>query len=73
MPNGLKPSLANARYTFRRSDANQVCVKSNCFQAFESRGCLVIPSLLVSIACYIISSIIFDEKNNLCNQGFNGK
>lgn len=27
-PKGLKPSMANARCTFRGSDANQVCIKN---------------------------------------------
>lgn len=72
-PNGLKSSLANARLTFHKSDTNQVCVKSNFFQASESQGCINILSLLVSVARHLISSSVFDEKNNPCNRGFNGK
>ena len=71
VPKGLKPSLARPKRTFRGFTANSGCSKSNVFNASASLGCLINPSLLLSVTCHLICSTVFRHMNNLCNLAFN--
>jgi len=51
-PYGLNPSVAKPSRTFRGSEENSGCLKSNDFHASESLGCLKMPSYVLPDIAY---------------------
>ena len=51
LPYGLNPSVAKPSLTFRGSEANWGCLKSNVFHALESLGCLKMTSFVLLDEC----------------------
>lgn len=70
---GLNPSLESPKRTLRISDAKSGYKESKCFQARESAGCLMNPSLEQPVECHLICSAVCFDIYHLFNLGISGK
>jgi hypothetical protein len=71
--NGLNPPVANAKLIFLGSSLNLQCVKSKCFYAGESAGCLNFASLVLSLQCRVIYGAGLEHMKSLLTLGFSLK